>query len=202
MLKPGAGGEWMWGWGSSVSERACACRIKNKKENQRRVEEQKLQEVVEQQEPSLGEGANETLAQLKLEERKVKEKQRNKECARYGWILSPHAEPGFTGKDEYFLFSRYIEALRAQIREKIKLFNIDLPPLCSCGADFWDSHPDTCANNCVFYKNHKGKSSCFWILDRSGRNPTWRDVSLLLRDDAPTNITPERENLVFCCFFS
>ncbi|XP_052642209.1 coiled-coil domain-containing protein 15 isoform X1 [Harpia harpyja] len=112
--------------------------IKSKKENQRRVEEQRMQETAEQQEPSPGEGACETLAQLKLEERrakKVKEKQqRNKD------------------------YVRYIEALRAQMREKIKLYNIDLPPLCSCGSDFWDSHPDTCANNCIFYKNHKAYS--------------------------------------------
>lgn len=47
------------------------------------------------------------------------------------------------------------------MKEKVKFCNIDLPPLCSCGSDFWDSHPDTCANNCVFYKNHKGRSCCF-----------------------------------------
>ncbi|XP_062894864.1 coiled-coil domain-containing protein 15 isoform X2 [Mobula hypostoma] len=54
--------------------------------------------------------------------------------------------------------TRYIEALRAQMMEKIKLWNTDLPPLCCCGSDFWDSHPDKCANNCVFYKNPKGYS--------------------------------------------
>ncbi|XP_010283958.1 PREDICTED: coiled-coil domain-containing protein 15, partial [Phaethon lepturus] len=112
--------------------------IKSKKENQRRVEEQRMQEMAGQPEPALGEGACETLAQLQLEERKekkVKDKQqRNKE------------------------YVRYIEALRAQMREKIQLYNIDLPPLCSCGSDFWDSHPDTCANNCVFYRNHQAYS--------------------------------------------
>lgn len=55
-------------------------------------------------------------------------------------------------------FYRYVEALRAQIQEKMQLYNITLPPLCCCGPDFWDAHPDTCANNCIFYKNHKGKS--------------------------------------------
>ncbi|KAK4809413.1 hypothetical protein QYF61_009668 [Mycteria americana] len=123
--------------------------IKSKKENQRRAEEQRMQETADQQEPSPGEGACETLAQLRLEERRVKKikenQQRNKE------------------------YVRYIEALRAQMREKIKLYNIDLPPLCSCGSDFWDSHPDTCANNCVFYKNHKGRSLLLlerrWPLD-------------------------------------
>ncbi|XP_075298505.1 coiled-coil domain-containing protein 15, partial [Opisthocomus hoazin] len=111
--------------------------IKGKKENQRRAEERRMQEAAEQQEASLGEGTCETLAQLKLEERRLKKvkenQQRNKEHV------------------------RYVEALRAQMREEVKLRNIELPPLCSCGSDFWDSHPDTCANNCVFYKNHKGE---------------------------------------------
>ncbi|XP_021231771.1 coiled-coil domain-containing protein 15 isoform X2 [Numida meleagris] len=112
--------------------------IKSKKENQRQVEEQRMQEVAEQQEPFLGEGVCEVLAQLELEERrlkKVKQKeQRNKE------------------------YTRYVEALRAEVKEKMKLYNIDLPPLCSCSSDFWESHPDTCANNCIFYKNHKAYS--------------------------------------------
>ncbi|XP_007894220.1 coiled-coil domain-containing protein 15 [Callorhinchus milii] len=51
--------------------------------------------------------------------------------------------------------TRYIEALRAQTMDKIKLQNTDLAPLCCCGSDFWDSHPDMCANNCIFYKNPK-----------------------------------------------
>ncbi|KAH1175387.1 hypothetical protein KIL84_008261, partial [Mauremys mutica] len=111
-------------------------KIKSEKEHQRRAEEQRIQEMAYQQDTCSGEKACEVLAQLRLEERRVrksKEKQqRNKE------------------------YMRYMEALRAQMREKIKLYNIDLPPLCCCGSDFWDSHPDTCANNCMFYKNHKG----------------------------------------------
>ncbi|XP_074929683.1 coiled-coil domain-containing protein 15 isoform X2 [Chelonoidis abingdonii] len=110
-------------------------KIKSEKEHQRRAEEQRIQERAYQQDTCSGEKACEVLAQLRLEERRVrksKEKQqRNKE------------------------YMRYMEALRAQMREKIKLYNIDLPPLCCCGSDFWDSHPDTCANNCMFYKNHK-----------------------------------------------
>ncbi|XP_040508207.1 coiled-coil domain-containing protein 15 [Gallus gallus] len=112
--------------------------IKSKKENQRQVEEQRMQEVAKQQEPFLGESVCEILAQLELEERrlkKVKQKeQRNKE------------------------YTRYVEALRAEVKEKMKLYNIDLPPLCSCSSDFWESHPTTCANNCIFYKNHKAYS--------------------------------------------
>ncbi|XP_063034485.1 coiled-coil domain-containing protein 15 isoform X3 [Melospiza melodia melodia] len=109
--------------------------IKRQKENQRRAEEQRMRDVAEQREPSPGEGTWAALAQLQLEERRVRDRQqRDKEHV------------------------RYLEALRAQMREKVKLCNIDLPPLCSCGSDFWDSHPDTCANNCVFYKNHKAYS--------------------------------------------
>ncbi|XP_074415487.1 coiled-coil domain-containing protein 15 isoform X3 [Zonotrichia albicollis] len=109
--------------------------IKRQKENERRAEEQRMRDVAEQREPSPGEGAWAALAQLQLEERRVRDRQqRDKEHV------------------------RYLEALRAQMKEKVKLCNIDLPPLCSCGSDFWDSHPDTCANNCVFYKNHKAYS--------------------------------------------
>lgn len=64
----------------------CACRIKSKKENQRQVEEQRMQKAAEQQEPFLGDGVCKVLAQLELEERrlnKVKQKeQRNKEYTR------------------------------------------------------------------------------------------------------------------------
>ncbi|CAJ0967068.1 unnamed protein product [Ranitomeya imitator] len=44
------------------------------------------------------------------------------------------------------------------MKDKLLFHNIELPPLCCCGSDFWDSHPDTCANNCVFYKNPKAYS--------------------------------------------
>lgn len=50
---------------------------------------------------------------------------------------------------------RYIEALQAILKEKVLSKNIVLPPLCSCGPTIWDTNPDTCANNCVFYKNPK-----------------------------------------------
>uniref|UniRef100_A0A8C2SZN2 Coiled-coil domain containing 15 n=1 Tax=Coturnix japonica TaxID=93934 RepID=A0A8C2SZN2_COTJA len=131
--------------------------IKSKKENQRQVEEQRMQEVAKQQKTFLGEGVCEVLAQLELEERrlkKVKQKeQRNKE------------------------YTRYVEALRAEVKEKMKLYNIDLPPLCSCSSDFWESHPDTCANNCIFYKNHKGRSSC--ISGGDDTDPKNQQVFLL-----------------------
>ncbi|XP_067935250.1 uncharacterized protein [Watersipora subatra] len=52
--------------------------------------------------------------------------------------------------------NRYIKALRSLLKEKIERLGIEMPPLCSCGNDIWDAHPDVCANNCQFYKNPKG----------------------------------------------
>ncbi|KAM8817222.1 coiled-coil domain-containing protein 15 [Rhynchonycteris naso] len=109
-------------------------KIKKKKEQQRYDEEQRMLRMNFHEEPCSGEKMSEMLGQLQLEEIKEareKRQQRGKEC------------------------QRYIEALRAQIQEKMQLYNITLPPLCGCGPDFWDAHPDTCANNCIFYKNHR-----------------------------------------------
>uniref|UniRef100_A0A8C6FWV7 Coiled-coil domain containing 15 n=1 Tax=Moschus moschiferus TaxID=68415 RepID=A0A8C6FWV7_MOSMO len=109
-------------------------KIKKKKERQHYAEEQRMLRMNSHEEPCSGEKMSEILAQLQLEEIKAaREKQQQKE-------------------KEY---QRYVEALRAQIQEKMQLYNITLPPLCCCGPDFWDAHPDTCANNCIFYKNHK-----------------------------------------------
>uniref|UniRef100_A0A8C6X838 Coiled-coil domain-containing protein 15 n=1 Tax=Naja naja TaxID=35670 RepID=A0A8C6X838_NAJNA len=137
-------------------------KIRKEKECQRRAEEQQIQEQQRAKEKRTQEvtshkNANprgktcEKLQQLKLEDPEEKKKlvQKNKE------------------------YSRYVEALRAQMREKIDMYNIHLPPLCFCGSGFWDTHPDSCANNCMFYKNHKAYaqalqnviSSCD-ILDR------------------------------------
>ncbi|XP_048199678.1 coiled-coil domain-containing protein 15 isoform X3 [Perognathus longimembris pacificus] len=109
-------------------------KIKKRKEQQRFAEEQRILTMKCQKETYSEEKMSDLLAQLQLEEIKgAKEKQQQKE-------------------KEYV---RYVEALRAQVQEKMKLYNITLPPLCCCGPDFWDAHPDTCANNCIFYKNHR-----------------------------------------------
>lgn len=109
-------------------------KIKRKKEQQRYAEEQRILRMNFHEEPCSGEKMSEMLAQLQLEELKeAREKQQRKERER----------------------QRYLEALRVQIQEKMRLYNITLPPLCGCGPDFWDAHPNTCANNCIFYKNHR-----------------------------------------------
>ncbi|XP_021567899.1 coiled-coil domain-containing protein 15 [Carlito syrichta] len=115
-------------------------KIKKKREQQRYAEEQRILRMNFKEEPYSGERMSEILAQLQLEEIKgVREKQQQRE-------------------KEYL---RYVEALRAQIQKKMQLYNITLPPLCYCGPDFWDAHPDTCASNCIFYKNHRAYT---WAL--------------------------------------
>ncbi|XP_018891269.3 coiled-coil domain-containing protein 15 isoform X7 [Gorilla gorilla gorilla] len=108
-------------------------KIKKKREQERYAEEQRILRMNFHEDPYSGEKLSEILAQLQLEEIKgTREKQQREK--------------------EYL---RYVEALRAQIQGKMQLYNITLPPLCCCGPDFWDAHPDTCANNCIFYKNHR-----------------------------------------------
>ncbi|XP_017379397.1 coiled-coil domain-containing protein 15 isoform X1 [Cebus imitator] len=132
-------------------------KIKKKREQERYAEEQRILKMNFHEELYSGEKMSEILAQLQLEEIKgarEKQQQRVKE------------------------YLRYVEALRAQIQEKMQLYNITLPPLCCCGPDFWDAHPDTCANNCIFYKNHKAYTRALHSVinscDVSGGNPTLR----------------------------
>ena len=54
---------------------------------------------------------------------------------------------------------RYIEALRGRLKERLSQNHKIVPPLCSCGKSVWDTNPDTCANNCIFYRNSKGLCS-------------------------------------------
>ncbi|XP_077403676.1 coiled-coil domain-containing protein 15 [Vanacampus margaritifer] len=57
--------------------------------------------------------------------------------------------------EKVIVANRYIDALRSQARDRMANKNPDLPPLCCCASSFWDSHPDTCANNCIFHNNPK-----------------------------------------------
>ena len=52
---------------------------------------------------------------------------------------------------------RYIAALREKLRQRIAHRQATVPPLCSCGTSVWDTNPDTCANNCIFYRNSRGE---------------------------------------------
>lgn len=52
---------------------------------------------------------------------------------------------------------RFMAALKIRLRELVELKKVEVPPLCSCAKTLWDTNPSTCANNCVFYRNTKGK---------------------------------------------
>ncbi|KAL7834493.1 hypothetical protein SRHO_G00287400 [Serrasalmus rhombeus] len=121
-------------------------RIKAEKEQQRSEEESRMEHVRQQEESrrEVAERERLILEQLRLEAEEYEEEVKKSERAK-------------KVKEN----TRYIEALRAQMKEKLEQEKVELPPLCCCGDSFWDSHPDTCANNCVFYNNPKGEQrSC------------------------------------------
>lgn len=62
---------------------------------------------------------------------------------------------------------RYTAALKQRLREKLATQHSVLPPLCSCASTLWDTDPDTCANNCVFYKNPKAYTKAVSTLLQS-----------------------------------
>ncbi|XP_016521654.1 coiled-coil domain-containing protein 15 isoform X2 [Poecilia formosa] len=121
-------------------------RIKAEKEKLRQDEEMKLERArtLLEARQRLEERERQVLEQLALEEeekeraiqlqkRKREEKERNNEK----WKNS----------------ARFVKALRAQMKERLSQMKLELPTLCCCASSFWDSHPDTCANNCIFHNN-------------------------------------------------
>ncbi|RDD47661.1 Coiled-coil domain-containing protein 15 [Trichoplax sp. H2] len=114
-------------------------KIKQRNESLRRTEESKIREALEPKNPITGESPSKAKKRQKAEEEEVlrqlelrKQKlQRNKEM------------------------ERYINALRESIKERFQASNTELPQLCNCTANLWETNPDTCANNCIFYKNPK-----------------------------------------------
>lgn len=67
------------------------------------------------------------------------------------------------------LLGRFVEALKAQLKERVSQVKMELPPLCLCAPSFWDAHPETCANNCVFHNNPKGKAGGTAVHAAGGR---------------------------------
>ncbi|KAM9728957.1 uncharacterized protein ccdc15 [Menidia menidia] len=63
--------------------------------------------------------------------------------------------------------ARFVDALRAQLKERLSQANLEPPPLCCCASSFWDSHPETCANNCVFHNNLKAYAQALHSTMRS-----------------------------------
>ncbi|KAA0716469.1 Coiled-coil domain-containing protein 15 [Triplophysa tibetana] len=115
-------------------------RIKSEKEQFRKAEEMKieLQRRQEEKRKEMEERECLILERLRLDEDEAAEEVKRKEKTK-------------KSKET----KRYIEAMHARMKEKLEKDKVDLPPLCCCGDTFWDIHPDTCANNCVFYNNPK-----------------------------------------------
>ncbi|XP_065818827.1 coiled-coil domain-containing protein 15 [Labrus bergylta] len=117
-------------------------RIKAEKEQIRLEEERRLERARQLAE-----------AKQRLEEREllILERLRLEEEERAVELQSRRRRREEKGKTE----ARFIEALKARMKERLSQEKLDLPPLCYCASSFWDSHPDTCANNCVFHNNPK-----------------------------------------------
>ncbi|XP_072303104.1 coiled-coil domain-containing protein 15 [Eucyclogobius newberryi] len=108
--------------------------LKEEKEHERLVEETRLREA-----RAL------SMAQESLEQRERQVQQTLRQEATEGAERRHRRVPKTT---------RLMDALRVQLRELFPGPGLELPPLCCCGS-FWESHPDTCANNCVFHNNPK-----------------------------------------------
>ncbi|XP_073807624.1 coiled-coil domain-containing protein 15 [Danio rerio] len=116
-------------------------RIKNEKEHARKAEEKKMEQQRQQEEERKDEAEREylILERLRLdEEEEAEEKAQRRERTK-------------RIKES----KRYIQAMRALMKEKLEKDKVELPALCCCGDTFWDSNPETCANNCIFYNNPK-----------------------------------------------
>lgn len=116
-------------------------RIKNEKEQARKAEERKMEQQRQQEEERKDEAERECLILERLrldeEEEAAEKAQRRERTKRI--------------KES----KRYIEAMQALMKEKLEKDKVELPALCCCGDTFWDSNPETCANNCIFYNNPK-----------------------------------------------
>lgn len=114
-------------------------KLKKEKEEDRVKEEQLSKQLIEPRDPVTGETSQEVLEREEQERQFIRQ------------TLREHERQARKSKE----MERYIEALRQQLKEKTRRKKIDLPPLCCCGESIWDTNPETCANNCVFYKNPK-----------------------------------------------
>ncbi|KAL5022492.1 hypothetical protein ScPMuIL_001647 [Solemya velum] len=123
-------------------------RLKKNKEDERQKVEYMSQELVAPRDPVTGETPGQLVAREKEERKFVKETMREYENRRK---RSKEIE-------------RYLLALRHQLKEKVGIRGIELPPLCCCGETVWDTNPETCANNCTFYKNPKGYARALQAL--------------------------------------
>ncbi|XP_050417556.1 coiled-coil domain-containing protein 15 isoform X1 [Patella vulgata] len=122
--------------------------LKKEKELERKEEEEQALRLVEPRDPVTGETTAETMLRDRLEETQIKD------------TIEQHEQQRRKIKET----ERYLEALQHNLRRKIEKKGIILPPLCCCAETAWDTNPDTCANNCVFYKNPKAYAKALHSL--------------------------------------
>ncbi|XP_033109972.1 coiled-coil domain-containing protein 15-like [Anneissia japonica] len=126
-------------------------RIKKEKELKRKQEEDMARAAVESRNPITGETEEEAKERQREEELHIKE------------IMETHRKHKQKNKET----ERFIGALRAAMKEKVEKQGVNLPPLCACSSTLWDSSPETCANNCMFYKNPKAYAKALSSLLQS-----------------------------------
>ncbi|KAK7091986.1 hypothetical protein V1264_009598 [Littorina saxatilis] len=120
-------------------QRAQIRKLKEEKEVRRKQEEDNARRLVEPRDPVTGETSVEADLLQQLERSHLQE------------VQHEHNEQRQRQLDT----TRYLEALRTNLREKMRKQGVELPALCCCGETLWDTHPDTCANNCFYYRNHR-----------------------------------------------
>ncbi|PVD27647.1 hypothetical protein C0Q70_12814 [Pomacea canaliculata] len=114
-------------------------RLKRKKEDWRMQEEEQARRIVEPRDPVTGDTCFETSLRDQLERTHLQEVLQEREDKR----------------NKQLEMTRYLDALRKNLQEKLIKKGLELPSLCCCGETLWDTNPDTCANNCFFYRNHR-----------------------------------------------
>ncbi|KAL8587200.1 hypothetical protein ACOMHN_013286 [Nucella lapillus] len=114
-------------------------KIKKEKEELRRQEEEQAQRLVEPRDPVTGETSVEIDLRQQLERSHLQERLQERE----------------EQQQKRREMMRYLDALRSNLREKLSKQGLELPALCCCGEMLFDTHPETCANNCFYYKNHR-----------------------------------------------
>ncbi|XP_046332143.2 coiled-coil domain-containing protein 15-like [Haliotis rufescens] len=123
-------------------------KLKQDKEEARQEEEEQALRLVQPRDPVTGETSDEAILRDQLEQSHIRD------------TLQQHQHTRRRHKE----MERYVEALRHNLREKIVKRGVQLPPLCCCGDSLWDTNPDTCANNCFFYKNPKAYAKALQSL--------------------------------------
>ncbi|XP_028401464.1 uncharacterized protein LOC114524550 [Dendronephthya gigantea] len=112
-------------------------KLKNKQETKRKEVEYEYDEIIEER--------SEVVRQKTLLEEKFDEHDDHNQIIRENKRIQKEKE-----------LERYVDALRAAVKEKLMKRKLQVPALCSCAPTILNTNPESCANNCIFYKNYKG----------------------------------------------